>query len=1305
MSSIGQAAGYIGGAIIGSFVGYPMLGAAIGGMIGGAIDPPKGPNIEGPRLNDLSGQTCAYGTPIPRLYGTKAVYGNVFWLEGGKYKEVKNEEEQGGKGGPSQTVTTYSYFATFGVALAEGPVTGYRRIWINNQLWFDAGEVDPVTHLPPPTNAQEMADYIVSTIGSVSKRNSFTFYTGAADQMPDPRYEAEKGVGNASAFRGLCYIMFYDLPLEPYGNSLQGAQVKVELINGDIIEAPILLGDISYSGRITYSDEVGFTTAEVIDEYCTGSGATGTFTGVVRFRDYDHGGNLLRTLDKPATMPQYAGNSVTTWYETYLVRNDRYGFFVGHTPYPNMLFHCDFPSSPIIVTGPGLSLQSSASYYENCYVGGYYWIPAGTCISRFQFNLSGGETEYITLAGFDSGMYQSFGVFEDPVTGRFFARYGNDSYQYISELDLATMTFDWTHSWAGGARHGIPGGSGIAVYDNRLLRSWYSDLPGGPPPYLNHAVLYEIGTSGLTEIGSHDINWFATSHVFGIGGGLANIGGKIYNMLDMMGTGDTVPLGEIVESECLKSRVLTAGDLDMTALTQPVRGYTITRPAAIRASIEHLRGAFPFDVVQRGYDLVGVPRGQSSVGSVLEEDLDARVGGDSSGIRLQVPREMNTQIPTEVHVFYSDADRDYTVNEQWAEHLGTDTVNSVNVELNLVMTADEAAQCAERLRNMYWLERRDFKFTIPPTRRQYEAGDVITVSHAGQDHEIRLTQITDRPDGILECDGKPNRASAYVSSAVGSSGPSAPVVISVAGPTEAVLADLPRLTADNDANGFALAATGRTSGWKGGALYSSVDSGASWQRIADFFAPGSILGTVGNVLADAPTSMVDTQSTLKVYLLSGELSSVTDAQFYNGANLFAIGDNGRWEIVGARDCTLEVDGSYTLSHLLRGRYGTEWATGQHGVTDKVVLLNTTGKTFVPLDLSAVDSSRLYKAVSFGKDLDSAWPQYFTWSANNLKPLAPVLARGSRAPVTGDWTVGAIRRSRQPVEPFSGFPLPVGESAALFDAEIYTSSGYSTVARTISGLTTPEFTWTEAEQLIDFGSAQGTIYGKLYQVSPTVGRGLPLTFTLTRDIPTIKLPSPTKALLHCNGADNGVTYTDETGSTWASSGAAPNTQTSDKKFGTASLHGGGTGTINRVVGSSLRFTGDFTVEFWGNHATWADLFRIGDGTGNGDIDVNSYGGYAIRLVATGGATTDFDVSLSGGVWNHIAIVRYNGVIKVYLNGTASVTTLSYSATIPSSESSVFYFDFVNGTKYDEIRISNTARYTANFSVATAEFDMD
>lgn len=62
MSSVGQVVGGVVGGIIGFFAGgNVMLGASIGMAIGGYIDPPKGPKIEGPRLNDLAVQSATYG--------------------------------------------------------------------------------------------------------------------------------------------------------------------------------------------------------------------------------------------------------------------------------------------------------------------------------------------------------------------------------------------------------------------------------------------------------------------------------------------------------------------------------------------------------------------------------------------------------------------------------------------------------------------------------------------------------------------------------------------------------------------------------------------------------------------------------------------------------------------------------------------------------------------------------------------------------------------------------------------------------------------------------------------------------------------------------------------------------------------------------------------------------------------------------------------------------------------------------------------------------------------------------------------
>ena len=64
MSSAGQILGGVVGGTIGFFAGNPFLGAQLGMMVGGYLDPPKGPTVEGPRLTDKTVQTSTYGTDI-----------------------------------------------------------------------------------------------------------------------------------------------------------------------------------------------------------------------------------------------------------------------------------------------------------------------------------------------------------------------------------------------------------------------------------------------------------------------------------------------------------------------------------------------------------------------------------------------------------------------------------------------------------------------------------------------------------------------------------------------------------------------------------------------------------------------------------------------------------------------------------------------------------------------------------------------------------------------------------------------------------------------------------------------------------------------------------------------------------------------------------------------------------------------------------------------------------------------------------------------------------------------------------------
>jgi len=214
MSSVGQVLGGIAGAVVGFFAGGNVwMGAQIGMTLGGYLDPPKGPTVEGPRLSDLSVQTSTYGASIPRVYGTCVLSGNVFWVENNGLTEVRTKKKSGGKGGPKTTTKTYAYYVTFAVGLCEGEIAGVLRIWIGSNLIYNAGSTDPAT-----------------IAASNAAASGFRVYNGSETQDADPRMQATLGVANTPAYRGLAYIVFDDLPLEKYGNSLLGAQVRVEVM-------------------------------------------------------------------------------------------------------------------------------------------------------------------------------------------------------------------------------------------------------------------------------------------------------------------------------------------------------------------------------------------------------------------------------------------------------------------------------------------------------------------------------------------------------------------------------------------------------------------------------------------------------------------------------------------------------------------------------------------------------------------------------------------------------------------------------------------------------------------------------------------------------------------------------------------------------------------------------------------------------------------------------------------------------------------------------------------------------------------
>lgn len=224
--------GSIGGAILG--VSAATIGGFIGSSIGSVVDswiisslaPTQ--RIEGARLDTLRITSATEGAVIPRLYGRMRMGGNIIWATDFR-EETRTTTQGGGKGGGGGKVRTteYLYYASFAVALCEGPITGIGRIW---------------------------ADGKPMDLSGVTWR----WYPGNEVQTADPFIAAKMGAVNTPAYRGTAYVVFEELALSTYGNRLPQLSFEVfrPLADPDTAEGLTrAVTMIPASGEFTYATE------------------------------------------------------------------------------------------------------------------------------------------------------------------------------------------------------------------------------------------------------------------------------------------------------------------------------------------------------------------------------------------------------------------------------------------------------------------------------------------------------------------------------------------------------------------------------------------------------------------------------------------------------------------------------------------------------------------------------------------------------------------------------------------------------------------------------------------------------------------------------------------------------------------------------------------------------------------------------------------------------------------------------------------------------------------------------------------
>ncbi len=188
LGTVGRAIGGPVGGLFGTFLGSSLDRAILG----------SGKRREIGRLGNLAVQSSAYGEPIPKLFGTMRVAGNLVWTAG----IAEHSASSGGGKRGGQSTTAYTYSASFAVLLSARAVTSVGRVWADGKLLRDAADawLTPVT---------------------------MRLHTGGEGQDPDPLIIAAEEAGGAPAYRGLAYAVFEDLSLADYGNRIPNLTFEV----------------------------------------------------------------------------------------------------------------------------------------------------------------------------------------------------------------------------------------------------------------------------------------------------------------------------------------------------------------------------------------------------------------------------------------------------------------------------------------------------------------------------------------------------------------------------------------------------------------------------------------------------------------------------------------------------------------------------------------------------------------------------------------------------------------------------------------------------------------------------------------------------------------------------------------------------------------------------------------------------------------------------------------------------------------------------------------------------------------------
>jgi len=563
-------------------------------------------------------------------------------------------------------------------------------------------------------------------------------------------------------------------------------------------------------------------------------------------------------------------------------------------------------------------------------------------------------------------------------------------------------------------------------------------------------------------------------------------------------------LPRLVEEMCEEVGVTNIDTSKLNGAQALVRGYYIDNVMATRDMIGSLMTGFQFDAFESQGTLKFALKSSTVLVPLQSDDF---VSTESDPTGFNITRIQTTELPSTVQLDFLDPATDYEVSSLDAKRHAVTTQETAQISLPMVLQSDYVRALGDSVIHQAWAARENGSVMLPPSLYKLDPGDGITFpldSRTGQGRiqsidtgEAREVTFQGFDLSLFNLPVYPVRARAALSNAI-------------AGFPELFILDIPLFTGEEPSHWSPRLATWAKP-WPGSvAVYQDfADEGdtADWSLVQTL----SVENTLGRLFADVGTGKTGVwlrNAEITVQLFSGgTLGDATDTQVLNGANACAMqNDQGSWEIFQYGTATLNSDGTYTMTDLIRGQLGTEWVMDEATFSEgnAFVLIENQFSTsnaapYLPLgpgDRGNTVDVRFGSAYEPVDDDLKYLETTHTHTAAAQKPYAPAQLRAKwNLSVSNDIVLTWLRRSRFNADSWDIITVPLNEETEEYELEILDGS---TVVREVTGLTSPAYTYTDAMQVEDFGSAQtANIKFRVYQMSANVGRGNPAEETITR----------------------------------------------------------------------------------------------------------------------------------------------------------------------------------------------------------------